>query len=86
MARGPNFPIDTPVRALQAREYLALGKAAMARALRLSDSGGRDAVRRYENGEGAIPGPSQLAYEYLVTQRREEERKGKRCPACGVKP
>lgn len=83
MARGPNFPIDTPARALQAREYLGLDKTTMAEALRLGASG-RDTVRRYES-EG-IPGPSQLAYEHLVTARRAEERKSKRCPVCGVKP
>lgn len=68
--KPPRAPIDTPAKVTQAREYLGLDKAALARALRLGPNG-RNTINRYES-EGPIPGPSQLALEYLVQQKGAE--------------
>lgn len=61
----PRAPISTAAKATAAREYLGLSKAAMARALRLASSNGRNTVHGYETGS-SIPGPVQLAYERLM--------------------
>jgi hypothetical protein len=76
--RCPRFPISTPAKVTQAREYLGLDKAGLARALRMGEQA-RDAVRRYEDGENkrGIPGPVQLALEYLVEQKRAADRKSR---------
>ncbi|MGH6730015.1 MAG: hypothetical protein ACREBK_07660 [Sphingomicrobium sp.] len=66
----PRFPIDTPAKVTQAREYLGLDKAALARALRMEGVGGRDRVRRWEEGRTAgIDGPVQIALEKLVDDK-----------------
>ena len=67
--KPPRAPINTPTKAKRARAYLGLDKSAMARTLRLGDNG-RATIARYES-EGPIPGPSQLAYEYLVQQKEQ---------------
>ncbi len=68
----PDFPIDTPAKVTQAREYLGLDKKALALALRFR-TGGRDNVRRLEDGTGkGVPGPTQIALEALVNAKGAE--------------
>lgn len=66
----PRFPIDSPAKVTQAREFLGLDKIEFGRALRMGDKA-RDSIRRYEDGSNkrGIPGPVQLAIEYLVEQK-----------------
>lgn len=66
MTAKPRGHCSTPVACQQAREHLGLSKAALARLMRLGDSG-RDTVRAYEQGERPISGPYQLALEALVS-------------------
>ncbi len=64
--KPPRFPINTPAKVTQAREYLGLDKAGMARALRFG-AGGRESIRRMEDGTAkSIPGPTQIAIERLI--------------------
>lgn len=64
----PCAPINTPEKVRAAREYLGLDKTHLAEALRLGIHG-RDTVRRLEAGtHNSIPGPTQLALEYLVSK------------------
>lgn len=64
----PRSPINTPRKVKMARKYLGLDKAGLARALRITSAHGRETVRRLESGDHTrgIPGPVQLALEYLV--------------------
>jgi hypothetical protein len=64
--RKPRLPIDTPEKVTAAREWLGLDKPELARALRLAPVNGRNTVHRLEQDGAAIPGPTQLALEYLI--------------------
>lgn len=78
----PRGKISTPAAARQAREYLGLDKAALARVLRLDS---RETVRRIEDGRNArgVPGPYQIALEALLSGWRPW---GVRLPIDGEKP
>lgn len=66
--RKPRFPIDTPDKVTQARLWLRLDKPDLARALGLGEINGRNTVHRLEQEGATIPGPTQLALEYLVVK------------------
>jgi DNA-binding transcriptional regulator YiaG len=55
----------TPSDLRAARAQLGLSTAALAKALRLGKGGGRT-VRRWEAGESQIPGPAQVAIEFML--------------------
>ena len=65
----PLFPIDTPAKVTQAREFLELDKAALARELRLGNWARQTVLRIEAGGNKTIPGPVQLALEYLVSEK-----------------
>lgn len=67
--KPPRFPINTAAKVRKARAFLGLDKPGLARALRLGDVAGRNTVNRYERDGAEIPGPSQLALEYLVKEK-----------------
>ena len=50
-----------------ARRRLGLSQAALAHALRLGGDGGRT-VRRWERGDRSIPGPVEVAVEFMLAQ------------------
>jgi DNA-binding transcriptional regulator YiaG len=55
----------TPAELKDARRKLGLSTAGLARALRLGAQGART-VRRWESGDSGIPGPAQVAIEYML--------------------
>lgn len=57
----------TPDQLRTARARLGLTQAGLARALRMADNGART-IRRYEAGTRTIPGPVELAVEYLISK------------------
>ena len=67
----PRPHINTPAKVTQAREYLGLTKAGLARALRLAANNGRNTVHRLEQAGAIIPGPTQIALESLVEKKKE---------------
>lgn len=65
----PDFPIDTPAKVTQAREYLGLDKIQMGNLLRMGRNS-RATVRRLEaGGNKTIPGPVQIALESFVSAK-----------------
>lgn len=71
----PTFPIDTPEKVTLAREFLGLDKAGLARALRLASINGRNTVHRLEQPGQPIPGPTQLALEYLIEKASKRRKR-----------
>lgn len=55
----------TPDQLKEARRKLGLSTAGLARVLRLG-AGGARTVRRWESGESGIPGPAQVAIEFML--------------------
>jgi hypothetical protein len=62
----PAFPINTPEKVTQAREYLDMSKPGLARALRIENITGRNTIRRWETPGANIYGPVQIALEALI--------------------
>jgi DNA-binding transcriptional regulator YiaG len=54
----------TPDELREARRKLGLSTAGLAKVLRLG-SGGARTVRRWESGDSGIPGPAQVAIEFM---------------------
>lgn len=61
----------TPGDLKEARRKLGLSTAALARALRLGAQGART-VRRWEAGDSSIPGPAQVAIEFMLAEAIRE--------------
>lgn len=61
----PRAPINTPIKFTEARQFLDLNKAELARILRLGEKGGEKTIRRIEQGQD-VPGPYQIAMEAML--------------------
>lgn len=67
-APGPADQSDmTPDQLKSARQRLNLSQGGLAAELRLGGDGART-VRRWEHGERAIPGPVEVALEYMLSE------------------
>jgi DNA-binding transcriptional regulator YiaG len=62
-----------PEQVKEARLRLELTQAELAERLRLAPATGKDTVRSWESGKRPITGPAQVAIEYMLRERAEEE-------------
>jgi transcriptional regulator with XRE-family HTH domain len=60
----------TPADLRRARKALGLSQKGLAEALRLSEKNGGRSVRNWERDGNTVPGPVQVAVEFLLAERR----------------
>ena len=67
----------TPADLRTARKALGLTQSALAKALRLSEKNGDRSVRIWETEGNTVPGPVQIAVQFMLEQKRPRKTAGK---------
>lgn len=67
----------TPADFRNARKALGLYQKEMAKALRLSEKNGDRSIRIWETDGNTVPGPVQVAVEFMLGTHDEQENQGK---------
>lgn len=70
----------TPADLRASRKALGLTQSGLARALRLSEKNGDRSVRIWESDGNTVPGPVQVAVEFMLEQVRNSKTAGKTPP------
>jgi len=70
----------TPADLRASRKALGLTQSGLARALRLSEKNGDRSVRIWESDGNTVPGPVQVAVEFMLEQVRNSKTSNKTTP------
>lgn len=70
----------TPADLRASRKALGLTQSGLARALRLSEKNGDRSVRIWESDGNTVPGPVQVAVEFMLEQVRNSKTSNKTSP------